>query len=214
MIKKNLGTLLLLITCMFVSKAQELKTENDSLSYAYGVTFADQIVNKGMKEKVNLDIVKKAIQDLMNDQAIMKAKDAQVLINNMETFHLKEAGIKFLADQKKRPEVKGLNQGILYEILKEGTGEATPDRGSDVTIHYEGRLITGEVFDSSYKRGEPATFNLGRLIKAWQITVPHMKKGEKRTIYVPYEVGYGARGAGNMIKPYSTLVFDIELIDF
>lgn len=214
MIKKKFGTLLLLITCFCVSNAQELKTENDSLSYAYGLTLANQIVKKGLKEKINLDIVKKAIEDMMKDQAIMNANDAQVFINDKETFHLKEAGIKFLADQKKRPEVKSLSQGILYEILKEGTGEVTPDRGSDVTIHYEGRLITGEVFDSSYKRGEPATFNLGRLIKAWQIAVPYMKKGEKRTIYVPYELGYGARGAGNMIKPYSTLVFDIELVDF
>lgn len=214
MIKKFFGILLLLIACMYVSNAQELKTESDSLSYAYGLSLANKIVLKGMKENVNVDLISQAVRDFMKNQAKMKVNDANEFINNKETYHLKQAGIEFLEEQKKRPEVQTLNQGILYEILKEGTGEATPDRGSDVTIHYEGRLITGEVFDSSYKRGEPATFNLNRLIRAWQIAVPHMKKGEKRTIYVPYEVGYGSRGAGNMIKPYSTLVFDIELVDF
>lgn len=214
MIKKNIGTVLLLVVCFFVSNAQELKNENDSLSYAYGISLANKIVSKGMKANVNPEIISKAIEDFMNDKAQMKTSEANIFVNNKETYHLKEAGIKFLAEQKKRPEVKSLSNGILYEVLKEGTGETTPERGAEVTIHYEGRLITGEVFDSSYKRGKPATFGLDRLIRAWQIAVPEMKKGEKRTIYVPYEVGYGSRGAGQMIKPYSTLVFDIELIDF
>jgi len=118
--------------------------------------------------------------------------------------------------KKRYPEAQSTESGLHYIVTKEGTGSATPKVGDSVTAHYKGTLLNGVKFDSSYDRGEPFVFQvgLGRVIKGWDEAFMDMKKGEKRTLIIPSELGYGARGAGGSIPANATLLFDVELLDF
>ena len=124
-----------------------------------------------------------------------------------------DAAQVFLAQNAKKPGVKALPSGVQYEVVKSGAATGPAPRPADlVKVHYEGKLITGEVFDSSYERGAPATMKLGQLIPAWVEALQQMKPGDEWMLYVPPEQGYGRDGAGP-IPPNSALVFRIELID-
>ena len=124
----------------------------------------------------------------------------------------KEAGEKFLAENAKKEGVKTLPSGVQYKVLKEGNG-AVPADTSVVKVHYEGRTIEGNVFDSSYKRGEPTKFRVDQVIKGWTDALKQMPAGSTWEIYVPQELAYGDRQQGSDIKPFSMLIFKIELID-
>ena len=125
----------------------------------------------------------------------------------------REAGRKFLAENKTKPGVMVTPSGLQYKILKQGDG-AVPQRTDKVKVHYEGRLIDGTVFDSSTKHGsQPATFRADQVIKGWTEALTMMPVGSKWQLYIPSELGYGERGAGANIKPFATLIFDVELID-
>lgn len=117
----------------------------------------------------------------------------------------------FLKENSAKEGVVTLPSGLQYLILEEGTGEK-PTSHSVVTVHYEGSLINGKVFDSSYKRGAPATFGVGQVIAGWTEALQLMPVGSKWRLFIPSELGYGARGAGGSIPPHSTLVFDVELL--
>ncbi len=118
--------------------------------------------------------------------------------------------------KKNYPDALSTESGLHYTVTKKGTGDATPKVGDSVTAHYKGTLLNGVKFDSSYDRGEPFVFQvgLGRVIKGWDEAFLAMKKGEKRTLIIPSELGYGSRGAGGSIPANATLLFDVELIDF
>jgi len=120
---------------------------------------------------------------------------------------------KFLEENAKREGVQTTASGLQYEILHEASGEKPSSAGSRVTVHYEGSLINGNVFDSSYKRNQPATFGLNQVITGWTEGVQLMNKGAKYRFFIPSELGYGARGAGGSIPPHATLIFDVELLD-
>ena len=130
---------------------------------------------------------------------------------NQKSAEQQEAGNKFLEENGQRPEVTTLPSGLQYEVLEAGDGPK-PAASSSVTVHYEGKLIDGKVFDSSYKRNKPATFGLRQVIAGWTEGLQHMPKGSKYRLFIPYNLGYGAGGAGP-IPPYATLIFDVELID-
>ncbi|WAK04223.1 FKBP-type peptidyl-prolyl cis-trans isomerase [Methylobacter sp. YRD-M1] len=123
----------------------------------------------------------------------------------------KAAGEAFLAENAKKPNIIKTASGLQYEILKKGEG-ATPSATDNVTVHYKGTTIDGNEFDSSYSRGEPATFPLNRVIPGWTEGVQLMQEGAKYRFYIPSELAYGAHGAGRLIGPNSTLIFDVELI--
>ena len=123
----------------------------------------------------------------------------------------KVAGEKFLAENAKKEGVKTLANGVQYKVIKEGTG-AIPTDTSLVKVHYEGRLINDSIFDSSYKRGEPTTFRANQVIKGWTEALCHMPAGSIWEVYIPQEQGYGEREQ-NIIKPFSALIFKIELIE-
>jgi FKBP-type peptidyl-prolyl cis-trans isomerase FkpA len=123
----------------------------------------------------------------------------------------KAAGEAFLAENAKKPNITTTASGLQYEILKKGEG-ATPSATDNVTVHYKGTTIDGNEFDSSYSRGEPATFPLNRVIPGWTEGVQLMQEGAKYRFYIPSELAYGAHGAGRLIGPNSTLIFDVELI--
>ncbi len=120
----------------------------------------------------------------------------------------------FLAENAQRPGVIVLPSGLQYEVLQMGAGEQCPGPAAMVTVHYEGRLSNGKVFDSSYKRGQPATFGVNQVIAGWTEALQLMQTGDKWRLFIPPGLGYGARGAGRDIPPHAALVFDVELISF
>lgn len=124
----------------------------------------------------------------------------------------RDAGKKFLEENAQKEGVITLPSGLQYKVLVKGEGEV-PTRSDKVKVHYEGRLLDGTVFDSSYKRNEPSEFTPTQVIKGWTEALTMMPAGSKWQLYIPYELAYGERGAGEDIKPYSTLIFDVELLD-
>ena len=151
-------------------------------------------------------------------ETAISSRDAQAMLN--EYFQKKEKeqaqtaiaeGKVYLEQNAKREGVTQTKSGLQYEVLTEGTGKS-PKATDTVRCHYEGRLLDGTVFDSSYKRGEPADFGLNQVIPGWTEGVQLMKEGAKFRFHIPYLLAYGERGAGAQIPPYSTLVFDVELI--
>ncbi len=116
--------------------------------------------------------------------------------------------------EERWPDAVGTDSGLRYVVIEEGKGDESPAMGQSVTVHYTGSLLNGQVFDSSVKRGEPAQFSVGQVIEGWNEALQMMKKGEKRTLIIPPELGYGKRGYPGVIPPDSYLVFDVELIDF
>jgi FKBP-type peptidyl-prolyl cis-trans isomerase FklB len=122
-----------------------------------------------------------------------------------------EANKKFLEENGQREGVVTLPSGLQYEVLQEGNGPK-PEATSRVTVHYEGRLTDGKVFDSSYKRNQPATFGVRQVIAGWTEALQLMPLGSKWRLYIPSELGYGAMGAGGAIPPHAVLIFDVELL--
>ena len=123
----------------------------------------------------------------------------------------KEEGEKFLAENAKRPEVKTTASGLQYEVLEATLGQK-PKATDTVRVHYEGTLIDGTVFDSSYKRGQSISFGLNQVIKGWTEGLQLMSVGSKYKLFIPYQLGYGAAGAGADIPPYAALIFTVELL--
>jgi FKBP-type peptidyl-prolyl cis-trans isomerase FklB len=123
-----------------------------------------------------------------------------------------EKGKNFLAENAKKPGVVTLASGLQYEVIKEGNGKK-PGAADKVKCHYEGTLIDGTLFDSSIKRGEPAVFGVSQVIKGWVEALQLMTEGSKWRLFIPSELAYGAQGAGEMIPPHSTLIFEVELIE-
>lgn len=124
----------------------------------------------------------------------------------------KAAGTAFLAENAKKPNIITTASGLQYEVLTPGTGTVSPKSTDNVTVHYKGTTIDGKEFDSSYSRGEPATFPLNRVIAGWTEGVQLMKEGAKYRFFIPSELAYGEQGAGRAIGPNATLIFDVELI--
>ncbi len=124
----------------------------------------------------------------------------------------KAAGTAFLAANAKKANIVATASGLQYEVLTPGTGTTNPSATSNVTVHYKGTTIDGEEFDSSYSRGEPATFPLNRVIAGWTEGVQLMKEGAKYRFFIPSELAYGEQGAGRAIGPNAALIFEVELI--
>ena len=200
------------------ANAQILKTSQDSFSYAVGVLMGQNIKQQGITD-VNPQVMAQAIGDMLSAKPglLDPATSNSILRNFMEAKKEAEKkknveeGQAFLKENGKRPNVVSLPNGLQYEVLKTGEGPK-PKLENKVKVHYTGRLINGTVFDSSVERGEPAIFGLGQVIKGWTEILQVMPVGSKWTVYIPQELAYGERGAGAQIGPYSTLIFDIELI--
>ncbi|MFO7752604.1 MAG: FKBP-type peptidyl-prolyl cis-trans isomerase [Desulfobacteraceae bacterium] len=208
-------------------KSMEKKGEDgvssEEISYVIGYDLFTKV--KSNYGKVDVDAFFKGIKDAvegspsMDEQAMKEAmamfqqemrqkqmeKTQKVLEEN------KAAGTEFMEKNKDKKGVKTLENGIQYVVLKEGSGKS-PSKTDKVKCHYKGMTIDGEVFDSSYERDEPAEFNLDQVIQGWTETIPKMKTGGKWKIFIPADLAYGNRGAGEIIEPGSTLIFEIELI--
>ena len=159
----------------------------------------------GTTGKNQLMTIDKASELAQTKMQIIKAREAE-----KQYGENKAAGEKFLAENAKKEGVKVLPSGVQYKVIKEGSGEIPAD-SSTVIVNYEGKTIDGTVFDSSYKRGEPATFPANRVIKGWTEALVHMPVGSVWEVYIPQELAYGERSTGQL-KPFSALVFKIELV--
>ena len=167
--------------------------DQNSLSFQLGTSVAQYLMQYGEKE-LNYEEFKAGIDLVLN----MSAK-------------AKEEGEKFLAENAKREGVKVTESGLQYEVLEATLGQK-PKATDTVKVHYEGTLIDGTVFDSSYKRGESISFPLNGVIKGWTEGLQLMSVGSKYKFFIPYQLAYGERGAGASIPPYAALIFTVELL--
>ena len=198
----------------------------DKLSYALGIGIGSQLAGMGARE-LNIDDFAQAIKDVISgSQLKVDNVEAQTLVQNF--FQEQEAkqqaaaaeagkaakaeGEAFLAENGKKEGIVTLPSGLQYQVLKEGNGKK-PSATDQVVCHYEGTLIDGTVFDSSYQRNQPATFGLNQVIPGWTEGVQLMQEGAKYRFFIPYKLAYGECGAGAQIPPFATLVFDVELIE-
>lgn len=198
----------------------------DKLSYALGLGIGRQLAQMGATG-LNIDDFATAIKDVLAGGEIKVAdREAQTIVQ--EFFRRQEEkvnaemaekgkkskaeGEKYLAENASKEGVVTLPSGLQYKVLKEGNGQK-PKATDKVKCHYEGFLIDGTVFDSSVQRGEPAVFPLNQVIAGWTEGLQLMQEGAKYRFFIPYQLGYGERGAGASIPPFATLVFDVELIE-
>lgn len=198
----------------------------DKVSYALGLGIGQQLAQMGASD-LNIDDFADAIKDVINGNELkVPHKDAQTIVQ--EYFRQQEErinairaeqgkaakaeGEKFLAENGKKEGVVTLKSGLQYEVLREGNGKK-PKATDQVKCHYEGTLINGQVFDSSYKRNEPAVFPLSQVIPGWTEGLQLMQEGAKYRFYIPYILAYGESGAGGSIPPFATLIFDVELLE-
>ncbi|MBP7077625.1 MAG: FKBP-type peptidyl-prolyl cis-trans isomerase [Bacteroidales bacterium] len=195
-----------------------LSNSKDSASYAIGMQIANNFKSNGIDTDINMEAVIAGLRDngTGKTQFTIETADQVVQryfasISESKNAGKVEEGQKFLAAKEKEPGVKKTASGLLYKEITPGTG-ATPKATDKVKTHYRGTLIDGTEFDSSYKRGEPAVFPVNQVIKGWTEALQLMKVGAKWELYIPYNLAYGERGAGQLIGPYETLIFEIELI--
>ncbi len=194
-------------------------TSSDSLSYSIGVQVAEYYKTQGV-EKINAEYIKKAFNDVYNKKTLLISEEESNMNiqQKLQQFMQKrissdkEAGNKFLEENKKRAGVTTLPSGLQYEIITKGTG-AVPKATDTVKANYIGKLINGEEFDNSYKRGEPITIPVTGVIAGWVEALQMMPVGSKWKLFIPSDLGYGDRGAGGAIPGGAALIFEIELMD-
>ena len=190
----------------------------DKISYALGLSMGQNLMGSGV-EKLNYQDLAAGIEDVLTHaQPKITYQEAQQVLNSFfQELEQKIAGAakadgeKFLAENAKRKGVKVTESGLQYEILEPSLGQK-PKATDTVRVHYEGTLIDGTVFDSSYKRGESITFPLNGVIKGWTEGLQLMSIGSKYKFFIPYQLAYGERGAGQSIPPYAALIFTVELL--
>ena len=190
----------------------------DKFSYGLGMGIGQNLLSMGVKE-LNIEDFIKGIKDVLGGEktALTHGEAQQVVSEHFRKLaeeayaKVKEEGEAFLAANKTKEGVVTLPSGLQYQVITEGTGKkpAATDR---VQCHYEGTLIDGTVFDSSIRRGEPAVFGVNQVIKGWVEALQLMQEGAKWRLFIPQDMAYGANGAGEMIPPYSALIFEVELI--
>ncbi len=202
--------------CVFLLMYNE--EQMDKISYALGLGIGQQLKSMNI-ENFNVQDFTQSICDVLTGaEPAISHREAQTLLNeyfNRQARKQAEGAIAegkvFLEANAKKEGVTVTKSGLQYQVLREGTGRS-PKATDKVRCHYEGTLIDGTVFDSSYRRGEPADFPLNGVIPGWTEGVQLMKEGAKYRFFIPYLLGYGERGAGSSIPPYSTLIFDVELV--
>jgi FKBP-type peptidyl-prolyl cis-trans isomerase FklB len=213
-----------LFNICFAQEKLELKDQKDKESYSLGYQFGQSLKSQGID--INLDIYGSGIRDAFGgkepqmsqeeiratltslQQRLMAAQQKELKEKAAKNL---EEGKKFLVENRKKEGIKTLPSGLQYKVLTEGSGKM-PKAEDTVTVNYKGTLIDGTEFDSSYKRGQPATFQVKGVIKGWTEALQLMKEGSKWQLFIPPELAYGERGAGRDIGPNATLIFEVELL--
>ncbi|MDB6096292.1 MAG: hypothetical protein JWM09_570 [Francisellaceae bacterium] len=216
--------------CLFISlsslnlSAAELSSDQDKLSYTLGINIGEQFRNQIIT--VNTALFTKGLEDGLNNhppqlspkeiqEVMTKFQSEQLVKNQQQSQKLGEKNLNegktFLEKNKTQADVISLPSGLQYKIMKAGTGP-TPTVTDTVSVHYKGTLINGTEFDSSYTRGTPATFPVNGVIPGWVEALKLMKQGSKWILYIPSHLAYGEQGAGRLIGPNATLIFEVELL--
>ena len=214
--KLNLIVVLGIVFWVSYVNAQEnlvLKSQKDKVSYIIGMDIGTNL----KKQSIDIDsnILAKGVKDalsggkpLLTEQEI---QETMIAFQKEVMEKQKKRGEAFLAENKNKEGVKTLPSGLQYKVIKAGTGK-TPKLNNTVTTHYRGTLIDGTEFDSSYKRGQPVSFPVSGVIPGWTEALQLMQEGAKWQLFIPPNLGYGERGAGGVIGPNATLIFEMELI--
>jgi FKBP-type peptidyl-prolyl cis-trans isomerase FklB len=195
-------------------------TQQEKISYIIGRDMATNLKKQGIE--IEAESFAKGLKEVLAgqpsslspqevQQAMMALQQEMTQKQGAKGADNQKAGEKFLAENKNKEGVKTLPSGLQYQVLQEGTGKS-PAKTDKVTTHYHGTLIDGTVFDSSYERGQPATFPVNGVIAGWTEALQLMKEGAKWRLFIPSNLAYGSQGAGDAIGPNSTLIFDVELI--
>ena len=220
--KKKLFILAIAVTFVACNQTSyknvELNTQIDSVSYSLGISVANNLKSSGF-ESIETQAVASAFSDVFEGNEVkINEEDANILIQEyfVELSQKKSqeaisAGQAFLDENAKKEGVTTTASGLQYEVLTNGTG-ATPVETDQVTVHYHGTLVDGTVFDSSVERGQPATFPVNGVIPGWVEALQLMNVGSKYKLYIPSDLAYGERGAGGLIGPNETLIFEVELL--
>ena len=221
MLKKSLLLLLvagMLLSCNTNMGQKTLDTEIKKVSYSLGVNAGSYYLTQGF-DSIDIGAFTEGFQNAIQDKdlQITEAEANTILQEFFERAasqkfeHVKTEGKEFLEENGKKEGVVTLASGLQYEVIKEGAG-ATPQLTDKVTTHYHGTLIDGTVFDSSVDRGEPIAFPVNGVIPGWTEALQLMKVGSKWRLFVPYDLAYGERGSGQKIGPFTTLIFEVELL--
>lgn len=224
----RLGWVVVVVMLLFAVPAaaeeQALKTEKEKLSYAMGMDMGNSFKRQSID--IDPDILARGMKDalsggkvLLSDEELVAIKNnfRQALAKKQEEARKtlaeknKKEGEAFLAENSKKEGVKTLPSGLQYKVITEGNGKS-PAATDTVTVNYRGTLIDGTEFDSSYKRGQPATFPVNGVIPGWTEALQLMKEGAKWQLFLPAKLAYGEKGAGNIIGPDAVLIFEVELI--
>lgn len=206
------------------AEKQALKDQKDKISYSLGADIGNSLKRQSIE--INPDALVLGLRDVLsNSKTLLTDKEMQEILEGFrkemmakqaEQFKTtseknKREGETFLAENKKKDGVITLPSGLQYKVIKAGTG-AVPKETDTVVVHYTGTLINGKEFDSSYKRGEPASFSVNGIIQGWKEALLMMKTGSKWQLFIPSSLAYGERGAGRDIGPNSALIFEVELV--
>jgi len=202
----------------------KLETVEQRASYGIGRQMGEQLAQNGFKG-ADIDAAALGLKDAFTGEALrVSAEDLQAAFNDLtdrlraeqeaEAKAMAEEGQKYLETNAKRDEITVTDSGLQYEVIEAGDASSDkPRHQSKVRVHYHGTFIDGRTFDSSYERGQPAEFPVGGVISGWTEALQLMNVGAKWKLYIPYNLAYGAQGSPGGIPPYSTLVFDVELLD-
>ena len=194
--------------------------DQNQVSYALGLGIGQNLLGMGAKD-INIDEFAHGVKDVLEGKKLaMDHKTAQIIVSQYiddldkkMTAARQAANKQFLDENKQRADVVTLPSGLQYHVVNKGNEAGKRAKQTDrVQCHYEGRLLDGSVFDSSYQRGEPAVFGVNQVIAGWTEALQLMPEGAKWTLFIPSELAYGAQGAGQVIPPHSALIFDVELL--
>ncbi|WP_430809594.1 MULTISPECIES: FKBP-type peptidyl-prolyl cis-trans isomerase [unclassified Carboxylicivirga] len=198
-----LAAIVLSPSCTSPSAPAKMTSQADSLSYSYGLMMARELASEN---GLDPNMVAAGLREGMTEAGQLSMEEASSVIAASKA----QVGIDFLAANAKKEGVVSTESGLQYKVVKEGTG-ASPKATDIVTVHYKGSLINGQVFDSS-EGGDAVSFPLNRVIPGWTEGLQLMKEGGKSIFYIPYNLAYGKRGAGQVIPPYAALIFEVELL--
>jgi FKBP-type peptidyl-prolyl cis-trans isomerase len=227
---KNIS-FLLIMTAVLISTTWSCKSQNkvdnkkidltskvDSASYAIGVQIGANFAQQGLDSLMNINLILEGIKDQIAKNAKIDIAETDQIIQEFFSEMQKsqsagklEEGENFLKENGKREGVTTTPSGLQYEVITMGEGEK-PNATSTVKVNYRGTLLDGTEFDSSYARNEPISFPLNGVIKGWTEGLQYMPVGSKFKFYIPWDLAYGERGAGQLIGPYETLIFEVELL--
>lgn len=195
-----------------------LSDSTQQVSYSFGVVLGKNFKDTGL-DSLDMEVFLAAMKDVIKGRELkVQPVEAEATMHRyMQAAMMKRSAIakaqseRFLADNKSKEGIRTTDSGLQYKIVDQGKGK-TPTTADRVTVHYTGKLVDGTIFDSSVQRGQPSTFRVNQVIPGWTEALQLMKEGDKWELYIPYSLGYGERGYPPQVPPFSTLIFEVELM--